>query len=73
MSEGDPKEEDIEPPPDTDPEGEVVEEVDESDLATSVPAPPPNFTPKFCMACGEERRPGAKFCHGCGGPYDVPE
>ncbi len=72
MTEGDPKEEEIEPPPDTDPEGEDVEDVDESDLATSIPAPPV-FTPKFCIACGEERRPGANFCHGCGGVFDVAE
>ena len=95
MSDGDPKEEEIEPPPDTDPEGEVVEEVDESELAVSVSAPPvgsgtticpgcqastpeadaclhcgaPLFLPKFCIGCGEERRQGAHFCHGCGASF----
>ncbi|MEO6420513.1 MAG: hypothetical protein ABIP39_13940 [Polyangiaceae bacterium] len=73
MSEGDPKEEDIPPPPDTDPEGEVVEEVDETDLSSSIPVPPQTFTSKFCILCGVERRPGANFCHGCGAPYDDAE
>ncbi len=95
MTDGDPKEEEIEPPPDTDPEGEVVEEVDESELAASLPAPrldfatticpgckaatpeaeaclhcgAPLFIPKFCIGCGEERRHGARFCHGCGASF----